>query len=351
MSKDNETQGEFRFQDLPGDLIYSVFEAAADDAEKPNWNCALVSKRVKTLVEPMLYRHIVLNTYKGMELLHRTIVYPSSKPSGFFSTHVKTLEIGACSSWPDVFDILSAVPHLSALYFRIKTRDSIEHSDLEVGRHPVWEVLKPKRLCIANKSFLPSHRHFHTSRCGNVGASLNPLFTNVTHLELPWGPPGESWACPSLSQLTTLTHLCFSAPPTLSGIHDAASDIVKEAIPHFPIALIVCVFSIPFTQWFVNARELVEATGGRLHPRVVVAVSEYYYNSILGSEWIKKRAIWRVTSVCEGRLHEDAFWERAEAKVREQILEEVRVYRMSYFDICPVDLFCLSKQTKGGTRR
>ncbi|KAF5320241.1 hypothetical protein D9611_011380 [Ephemerocybe angulata] len=318
MSKDNETQREFRFEDLPGDLVYSVFEAAADDAEKPNWNCALVSKRVKIWVEPMLYRHIVLNTYKGMELLHRTIVYPSSKPSGFFSTHVKTLEIGACSSWSDMFnDILSAVPHLSALYLCIM----IENPDLKVGRHPVWEVLKPKRLCIANKSFLPSHRHFHTSRCGNVGASLNPQFTNVTHLELRWAPPSESWAWPSLSQLTTLTHLCFSAHPTLSAIH-AASDIVKEAIPHFPISLIVCVISIPFTRWFVNARELVEETGGRLHPRVVVAVSAYYYNSISGGEWIKKRAIWRVTSVCEGRLHEDAFWERAEAKVIEQILEE-----------------------------
>ncbi|KAF5339383.1 hypothetical protein D9611_009801 [Ephemerocybe angulata] len=171
----------FRFQDFPSDLTRSIFEASAEDL---NWGCALVSKMVKSWVEPILYRQIILDKPTTVSLLHRTIVSSvSSKPPHFFASHVKSLGVFFSNdSWEELMEILATCSGISRLEFTMYLDEDLNRDDLRVGRHRAWEHLRPTSLHIPGTLFLPTHRHFHFLPW--EGKTLNPIFTRITHFEI-----------------------------------------------------------------------------------------------------------------------------------------------------------------------
>ncbi|KAF6741912.1 hypothetical protein DFP72DRAFT_226070 [Ephemerocybe angulata] len=309
----------FRFHDLPDDLTRSVFEASAEDNDEPNWACAQVSKAVQSWVEPVLYRHIVLDTVFDIINFHRTLTSrPTSKPPHFFSDNVKSLYITGSSYYQATYEIMSACPNVSHLEFHLHLAED-KNNDLRVGRHKVWETMRPTRLNIPALMFLPSRRHFNFTSDGMLNSTINPIFSSITYLDLYWDRSITTWSWETISLLQGLTHLCFSMTPALDTI-SCASQNLRTALPYFPTSLIVCVFTIPFTQWFEDARKLIENNSTRLDHRVVAAVDDYYYNKEIekGEQglWLKREAIWRYAGALARKDEEKAFWERAEKVVQ-----------------------------------
>ncbi|KAF5320327.1 hypothetical protein D9611_011359 [Ephemerocybe angulata] len=309
----------FRFTDLPDDLTRSVFEASAEDKDDPNWACARVSKTVQSWVEPVLYRHIVLNTGSDIINFRRTLTSrPTSKPPHFFSDNVKSLYITGSSYHQATYEIMSACPNVSHLEFHLHLAED-KNNDLRVGRHKVWDAMRPTRLNIPALMFLPSRRHFNFIPDEKFDSTRNPMFSAITHLDLYWDRSITTWSWETISLLQGLTHLCFSMAPARLDTISCASQNLRTALPYFPTSLTVCVFTIPFTQFFDNARELIENNSTRLDHRVVAAVDVYYYNKEIekGEEglWVKREAIWRYAGGLARKDEEKAFWERAEKVV------------------------------------
>ncbi|KAF6743875.1 hypothetical protein DFP72DRAFT_931145 [Ephemerocybe angulata] len=316
----------FRFRDLPDDLIRTVFEASANNRDEFSWSLVRVSKTVRSWVEPVLYRNISLDHMKPLHLLHDTITsYSSSKPSSFYSAHVRRLYFG--DPWVmqlrKVINILLACSNVTRLSATMLVPGAAD--DCLVGNHKVWEALRPTWLTINPCLFSPTHRHFRftAARGSDITQTCNPIFTNVTHLELYFiRPSGDiAWSWSTLSLLSTLTHLCIA---TISGHRalDCASWNLRAALPWFPPALVVCVFAIPRmnSHFPPNEKQLVLNNGWRVDPRIVAAVSREYYMSELekGPEgaWIEDEAIYRWNEHKDRADDDDAFWERAVAMVQ-----------------------------------
>ncbi|KAF6747830.1 hypothetical protein DFP72DRAFT_918365 [Ephemerocybe angulata] len=339
----------FRFGDLPLDLVRTVFETSAETCNPSALSIACLSKEVKSWVEPILYRHIPINNPRTLSLLHRTITSDtSSKPASFFRTHVKSICIG--DRWMDkvgqLLDILSACSNVT----RLSTIGTIilvpsHMDDCRVGNHAVWERLRPTRLSISHNLFMPTHRHFRFTTGGpgpTPTCDLNPLFTNVTHLEISCldltleeelaAHDVSDWSWPSLLLLTSLTHLCI-APRFITNTVGWAD----ESIPWFPPSLVVCVLALPLCPGLIQvidyyrfrggAKENILRVGRRLDPRVVVAVSKASYNfyydyykeemmDVPEGEWIKDEVVCRWDDERDRPGNEDTFWEDAASMVQ-----------------------------------
>ncbi|KAF5311637.1 hypothetical protein D9611_009515 [Ephemerocybe angulata] len=207
--------------------------------------------------------------------------------------------------------------------------------DWRVGNHAVWERLRPTRLSISHGLFMPTHRHFRFTTGGPGPAStcnLNPLFTNVTHLEISCQSltlaeelaADVTWSWPSLPLLTSLTHLCYSAEYISNPVGWAVRN-VRMSIPWFPPSLVVCVLALPLTTGFNYSyrgglKETILKNGWRLDPRVVVAVPKVYYKRELmkvpEGEWIKDEVVCRWDEERDRPGNEDTFWEDAASMVQ-----------------------------------
>ncbi|KAF6741916.1 hypothetical protein DFP72DRAFT_1179877 [Ephemerocybe angulata] len=320
----------FRFCLLPEDIARTVFEMAANDPDSPNWTCALVSKKVQSWVEPILYRQIIfgLDNSRKMPLLHRTLLsslalsnnYPTSfkKPS-FFSKYVKTLSLNVVPNWNALIGLLNACPNIHRLDFH-RWMEAHRVDELSVGNLPAWQSFQQlRRLHAPGMLFEPSYRHFRF----DTGDHQNTMFRRLTHLELYWDETLRFWSWGSLKSLPCLTHLCISPSPKIEAI-ELASAQLRGALACFPPTLVVCVFTITSAHWFDNARDLVEDNGSTLDERIVVAVGDdYYWRQIAKGEqgqWLAREAIWRMQSsdLKAAVDNEDAFWKRAEKKVSER---------------------------------
>ncbi|KAF6759546.1 hypothetical protein DFP72DRAFT_136200 [Ephemerocybe angulata] len=107
----------FSFDDLPEDLARLIIEEAVADPDAPEWSFACVSKAVRSWVEPILYRRVVLKTPLALHSFQRTLNSHPSKRADFFSTSVKSFWIGDPNllDLTIVFDVLSACSGVTAL--------------------------------------------------------------------------------------------------------------------------------------------------------------------------------------------------------------------------------------------
>ncbi|KAF6758931.1 hypothetical protein DFP72DRAFT_887051 [Ephemerocybe angulata] len=298
----------FPFYELPEDLVYSIFEALASDTKGLGCHCAQVSKQVQRWIEPIIYRHIHLTSAPKMTLFHRTVVSHPCKSPDFFSKHVKTVSVSGISTWEALLEILYACQGVE----RLELAGAFLHDDLEsrspvkIGASYVWKMLRPRTLRVPGVLFLPENRHFRLTR-----DSPNPIFGNVTHLELSISPATKNWNWSSLSRLKKLTHLCLASSPSVAAIQLTA-EYLREAIPHFPPTLVVCAFAIPYTLWHPDSQRLVEENSD-LDERVVVAVK--YAQASPDEEWARM-VTWRYSNGDDLEvLSWSSFWKRAEAMV------------------------------------
>ncbi|KAF6746012.1 hypothetical protein DFP72DRAFT_641365 [Ephemerocybe angulata] len=305
------------FADLPDDIARSIFELAADD-KNVDWECALVSKKVKQWVEPVLYKSIVIDSTAGMSGLCRTIQFHPSKDPHFFSLHVKRLSLSDTNWLPScgqTIAILEACQSVKSL--ELLMNYDIVKEDIQIGVHNAWHGIRPQILTLPMLLFNPTHRHFRLS------PNRPSLFVNVTHLELfvnrTLGAGQWSWA--SLSSLEALTHLCLSSWNIDMETADVARNHLTIAAPFFPPSLVVCAVAIRYIELFWDIRQLVEKSDWTTDDRVVVSVAKDYYDAELKSygKWVARATIWRWDPCSESYYDEwQGFWDRAERMVKER---------------------------------
>ncbi|KAJ2925633.1 hypothetical protein H1R20_g11460, partial [Candolleomyces eurysporus] len=225
-SSSEELHLKLPFPDLPQDIGRIIFEIAASLDLQTGAFCALVSKQVKTWVEPVLYRYIRIKDRKSLEYLSRTIRKPdSTKPHAFFASHVKSLAfIGPGSGIGgdvDSLSILKACRGVESLYLwsNIWVR-SREKSKFQRFFTSPSTTLSPRRLFIRHA--LSSPRDL--SHFGHA------IFRNLTHLEVD---VRDKWKWETLKQLDRLTHLAIEAEYGMR--HSSASRMVAQ----FPDSLMV----------------------------------------------------------------------------------------------------------------
>ncbi|KAF6758937.1 hypothetical protein DFP72DRAFT_887080 [Ephemerocybe angulata] len=307
-----------RFQDLPEDIARIIFEESAADPDIPGWACARVSKKVQAWVEPILYREVIVEDHISISLLHTTVLSHPTKPESFFSLHVRTLCIYS-QEYDTADDIIST-------YFGLEQQGKEETGGLESWAHPSWNRPRLKRLRMPELYFPPSHRHFRFAE----GQNLNPIFANITHLELHlYSPVIIPWDWGSFQYLPFLTHFCIMTRQ--SKPYQEQLPTLRSAVPYFPPSLIVCVFYIPNTisVWLTDFIPLVQENGRKVDERVVVALDEAYYLMLREGHpcsWLEDEATWRPRSVdgvvSERKDYLRAFWERAEAVITRRRRED-----------------------------
>ncbi|KAF5320329.1 hypothetical protein D9611_011318 [Ephemerocybe angulata] len=330
------SDNKFCFKDLPVDLIRSIFEAAAEDEHEPNWGCARVSKAVHSWVAPRLYRHVFVHDDQILFLLHRTlepllkITHPRPEYDFQRVQHawrgVQTLHFGHCVNWDFVLEILSVSSAASSIMITQWSQEG-ERDDTRVGVHPVWDVLRPKKLFLPLDGTLlsPTRRHFRSTE--------TPMFANLTHFEfLLFGRRGtRAWEWASLAGLQSLTHMSvivFTGTVAAETGLALFAKLSAEALQHFPPSLLAFIIDISFARWISNARrQIIQMITREKNDRVVLAINKDSYLEELATGEDGKRVvrdvIWRVPMFGRRRADDD-YWARADALIRRRRKERLR---------------------------
>ncbi|KAF5320229.1 hypothetical protein D9611_011362 [Ephemerocybe angulata] len=306
----NDTDA-FRFGDLAEDIARLILEEVIEEHPATGWACARVCKGIQAWVEPVLYRHIYVDSFRTMNLLHRTILSHPSKESRFFLKN-------SCDAIVDILDACANIERLR-MKARFTVIQPINNRDCPPSNRlcaqPAWNRLRPKHLEIQDDLFWWSGRKNHHFR--TVGENANPFLIHVTHLVLKLSPPDlveiHAWSWDTLRHLKSLTHLCIE--PIFASF---GAEWIPVIVPHLPIALRVCVVGLSEEDPALRARSgLMIENCMRADPRVVAALDEDDYS------WWRKfapglngKTIVRFNHPKEtGMLTDDDFWRRAEEMV------------------------------------
>ncbi|KAF5313454.1 hypothetical protein D9611_008672 [Ephemerocybe angulata] len=318
MSTPDDREGFPRFRDVPDDIACRILELAAED-QAVCYNCVLLSRKAKVWVEPLLYRDIAIDSRTRLSNLHRTVQSHPTKSSDFFSSHVRSLYIrGGHPRWKLLDGVLKACQKVQKLGL-VFLGDSLLDDDDD----DAWREIRPQMLSLPMTLFKPTHRHFRLK----LDAVQPSIFANITHVELivnnTLGP--ESWSWSSLADLKTLTHLCLSTLSVKTECLEVARDHIATATPFFPHSLVVCVLAIQYARLDWGLQRLLEDGRWNIDDRVVVALTESYYDRRRGTEgeWIEKEVVRREQPYRELRSgcpweSMISFWDRAERKIAEK---------------------------------
>ncbi|KAF5334007.1 hypothetical protein D9611_015103 [Ephemerocybe angulata] len=271
---------------LPEDVVRSILEIATEADHATGWKCTTVSKSVQACLRmPSTYPAGSSQSYTGASRCTATRTFqalphhpshPSKQPD-FFAIHVKTVYLHLRTTWGLPIAILDACHNVRRI--QLHFWKGCRKAEFMVGRHAVWQRLKPWMLKIPMSLFIPSHRSF-----GLSSPAGSNVFANVTHLELDClGVGSEEWSWASLSSLGTLTHLCLSTYSNVPYDILALWAHLVAATPFFPPSLTVCVLSLGSLMWLGDAREIIEENAQVLDDRVVVAVDRTYYDAKLSN--------------------------------------------------------------------
>ncbi|KAF6755739.1 hypothetical protein DFP72DRAFT_896330, partial [Ephemerocybe angulata] len=321
--------------DLPDDLIRSIFEATAEDQHKPNWACARVSKAVHSWVAPRLYRHVFARDDQILFLLHRTLepLLKISHPRPEYDFQrvqhawrgVQTIHFGGgCVNWDFVLEILSVSSAASSIMISQWPQEG-ERDDTRVGVHPVWDVLRPKKLFLpyTGMLFSPTRRHFRSTD--------TPMFANLTHFEfvLFGRREARAWKWASLAGLQNLTHMSIivlTGTVAETGLALFA-ELSAEALQHFPPSLLAFIIDISLARWILNPRQIIQMVTREKNDRVVLAIDKDSYLKELATgeegKWVVRDVIWRVPMFGRRRADDD-YWARAGALIRRRRKERLR---------------------------
>ncbi|KAF6761233.1 hypothetical protein DFP72DRAFT_880469 [Ephemerocybe angulata] len=198
---------------LPEDVASNVFELAAVKSAADSLSLATVSRKVKSWVEPIIYREVSVDQ---SGLFVRTIRDTiSTKPSNFFALHVKSVFI----DWDSLEKCLS----VRSVALWVATRP---WPPLWAFMGTNYPVIAPRRLSLTSSALDDSDRDFS-----------RPIFREVTHLDLGLlKDQTEVWK--GLTHLRkfiqTVGVIIAELPPTLQvlviGHHREISETDLEAI-------------------------------------------------------------------------------------------------------------------------
>lgn len=186
---------------LPAELVLTIFELVISES-KPI-TLATICKGINKAVESILYRTVVLDTSKTIDLFYRTTL---SRPRDFFTEHVKKLivtwELEQHSS--SISKIIAACPALRSL-------------------------VSPSCYPISMATQMPNYdgpseltfRSYEGEDASKVAPSFQKSSRSLTHLR--FCEPSDSWYSPS-SMLSTFGPLLHLSHLQLSRRADANED-------------------------------------------------------------------------------------------------------------------------------
>ncbi|KAK7058128.1 hypothetical protein R3P38DRAFT_2844480 [Favolaschia claudopus] len=269
---------------FPPELEREIFETAAiaDEASIPI--LLRVCHRVRSWVEPLLYRVLIIYNEKDPYLLALR-----SKSTGFKRNAVRHVfvDYDEPQMTPGVIDVLSEFSGIESLVI----------DGYQEGNPPSsLDTLRPRRLSL----WVPADASPWAQ-----WALPRPLFSSVTHLELYRGRTDErtSWEYwNTLASLPALTHLCL--------VQSLAADILPEIMQHcsqLQLA-IVAFWNQSFSDEAVSFAHNLPVTDLRVVVMVPESIQDTWLKSIRG---------------------EPDFWKRAEAFVAQKRRREIE--STSYF--------------------
>ncbi|KAF5326645.1 hypothetical protein D9611_000706 [Ephemerocybe angulata] len=182
-----------KFPDIPEDVTRLIFEIAAEDRAH-RLVYPLVSKRVRSWAEPVIYREVVVDT--TYRFIHTINNQASSKPENFFALHVKSLFF---DNIPPHFIAPIVEKCSSVLSLTIwSTGYTLPEPNMLMG----LTGSAPRRLSLTVSAIALQERHFS-----------HPIFQEVTHLDIFCVDRDEEMAWATLKGLKNLTHLSVQSHP------------------------------------------------------------------------------------------------------------------------------------------
>ncbi|KAJ2913260.1 hypothetical protein MD484_g7142, partial [Candolleomyces efflorescens] len=242
---------------LPEDISRVVFELAAEAGDGAS--CARVSKKVRSWVEPILYRRIIMSNPTGTRLLWRTCLDPrSSKSIQYLAKHARVAVVDSVDGGVESMAILKACSNLESLaiwssFFFLQLKEKAE----EFFATPFPSL---RRLSLTD--MIPKHQHFSFA-----------IFSNLTHLDVvhDQGAQWLVWRWDALATLKHLTHLSVEFRSTSSA---APPELVREIITSSPPSLQIFVFwpcyNVTFDE-ILDSEEVKALCDGEVDARAVVA--------------------------------------------------------------------------------
>ncbi|RXW17603.1 hypothetical protein EST38_g8250 [Candolleomyces aberdarensis] len=252
-----------RFSDLPDDICRMIFELITELDPENGRSCALVSRKVNTWTEPILYRTLIIKDTVRLGSLCGIIEDidqgDSMKSPDFFASHVKGIATtNGLQQYATILSILKACHNVAKLALWITPPEG----DSELRDFIVSPELSPLWISIVSNIFPIDNVHFSY-----------PIFQNATHLDLVWeacnGVPDEvRWD--TLRQLPCLTHFSVDC----SFYMEECAQWVRETVGLCPRSLRVFILWIYPTYYFNDTSEEFEGLkaiqDGNVDSRVIV---------------------------------------------------------------------------------
>ncbi|KAJ7059415.1 hypothetical protein C8F01DRAFT_214559 [Mycena amicta] len=246
---------------LPEDLERVIFEMTAclHPAARPN--LLLVARRVKSWLEPLLYKTLVVD---GLTSAHHIVSLATSRPPDFFAKITRRLALSADSHTPtNILSLCKGVTHLAIA-------DDILREHQWSIQPVLWSLRNVERLVFAAREL----------RCLDASAPVFSLLTHLTLLDFSYDK-----LPPFVSALPSLTHLALLQPPTCA--------IVQEFLVECP-RLRILVLLASSRHW---ANVAASSTSPRpktlTDDRLVICVSKGWKE---GSTRATRTGTWRRTS-------------------------------------------------------
>lgn len=185
----------------------------------------------------------------------------STKPKGFLASAVKSLFIKWEVNASIIAPVLKACSGITVLALYIPdTYASPELWDVMTS-----DLLGPIQLAFAGSALPARYRDF-----------LQPIFRNVTHLEILWEDPESlnlEWS--TLHSLHQLTHI--SVDIQFDPEDELVVDVAKDILAQCPTSIQVCIIWVLFESYFNPDSEdyggILALHQGEVDPRVVVGYS------------------------------------------------------------------------------
>ncbi|KXN87382.1 hypothetical protein AN958_08813 [Leucoagaricus sp. SymC.cos] len=229
------------YSNLPVDLVRSIFEMAMWEPPPP-CHLLLVSREIKSWVEPLLYLHIYIRDDKAMNLLYRT--YRERWMPGRKSKSIpidnspllkETQSIVICSQYAMHRDMLQEMTNLESLenwtthaaIVHLLQRDSSTNRRIQEPPELDGPYLKKLRH-LGFDGRLPQWEPTHTF--------AHQVFRDITHLDVYFFNH-DRWM--SIRHLQNLTHLCIDMVHNPDGFRSSDLSRIIEMIPVLPPSLIV----------------------------------------------------------------------------------------------------------------
>lgn len=217
-------------------------------------------------MERAIYREVFLVTAEMGALFHRTVQEietssSSTKPKGFLASRVKSLFVKWEVEATLVAPILEGCTGVTVLALYIPDT----HANPQLWVVTTSDKLTPTSLAIPGSALPEANRDF-----------LQPIFRNLTHLELLWEDEEEldvEWE--TLRSLEHLTHL--SVDMQFDSEDDTVLDIVEDLLGICPESVRVFIFWVVFSAYFEPDSKHFEGImalhRGEIDKRVVVGHS------------------------------------------------------------------------------